>query len=164
MPAVKADPGEGRLSRFAPPIAILLLSPSCTSHQQCSEEFWARRPAWAEQYSTVSHTSDDTSCSTTGECLHTLHICVNGRCRAWCDGDAYAREPGVPECPNEEKCVTEWKTDTLNHSPMGDICRGSADRPMSGPDPDPGWGNDRTVPLLGVGGVCLPNEWLDGGL
>ena len=135
--------------RFALALSVLLVV-SCTRIEgaPCTEEFWAKRPSWAEEYWTLTHLSDDTTCSTVSDCPRSLHYCVDGRCRAWCDGTQ--RDFGIaPECPAGEFCAVEVAGTSYPHG--SEICRG-----MQGPDVYYSWSDVELDSRLMLGGVCVP--------
>lgn len=150
------------MRRLQPLLLVAVILLGCQQQYQgiCDDVFWAQRPSWAEGYSSLSHTSDNTACTFAEDCLHSLHLCVNGRCRAWCDGVwGRKRDGGAPECPESETCARQWRGDDITHL-GGGLCRG-----MTGPDV---WdGNpDHLIedPDTFILGACLPNDWLDGGI
>lgn len=137
--------------RFALAPAILLVV-SCVRIEgaPCTEEFWARRPSWAEEYWTQTHLSDDTTCSTSADCAHSLQYCVQGRCRAWCDGTARA-EGIAAECPGEELCAPTVAGTSYPHA--SGICR-----QMQGPDVYNSLSEVEPDSRVLLGGVCMPPE------
>lgn len=131
---------------------VFLLAASCVRLEgaPCTQEFWDKRPSWAGDYWTKTHTSDDTPCSSANDCPHSLHYCVEGRCRAWCDGSQ--REPGTaPECPEEETCAKTVADKSYPHA--SGICR-----EMQGPDVYNSWSEVEPSSRELLGGVCMPPQ------
>ncbi len=154
-------------------VALLASLLACSERRYvfCTEEYWANRPEWVDNYYSSTHVSDDGPCVTSDDC-RSMHGCVNGRCRAWCDcapradhwadpeATKYVRhcrgKPDAalppPQCPLGERCLAWWNELYLGRS-MHQNCND-----FTGPE-KPRLPTE-LLERSDVGGLCIPDSWL----
>lgn len=116
---------------------------------QCSGDYWARRPSWADDFYGSAHISTAEACVTSADCRTSLHFCVRNQCRAFCArrlDPSQPDSPGSSDCGPDETCRAD--TDGQLHQYAPGFCSD-----FKGPDTSSDYSRGLT------GGACIPNAW-----